>query len=1069
MHTSRSRRRISAALGVAVVAAGLTSAATMAAPTRAFAADQSGQAPAVTVQPDPSYQGRAFEGWGTSLAWFANVTGAYPDEIRNRLANLVFGKNGLDLNIARYNIGGGNAPDVPNYLRPGAAVEGWWKAPAGTTRTDTNWWDPNNPQDWNLQADQTQRWWVDRIKGDITQWEAFSNSPPWFQTVSGYVSGNFNAGQDQLKTSSIDDYTSYLAGVVKELERAHGINVATVDPFNEPNTTYWGTTLGPDGNPTGGRQEGAHMGPQLMGQVIRSLAPKLADDPGTRVSAMDETNPGTFVTDWNGYPSDARAEVGQLNVHTYGTGQRTSVRDIAKAEDKPPWMSEFEGSWGSGQSFTSMDPGIGMASHIVDDLRELEPTAWVLWQPVEDYDNMKPGGESAAGANWGEIQMPFNCTAQDTLQTCPIYTNTKFDTIRNFTHYIRPGDHLVKVNDVNSTAAVNDTGATVVHVNSAAQAQPVTLDLSKFRTISPHATVTPVLSDADHHLQSLDPIPVMGNSVTLTVPADSVTTFVIDGVNGVAHDAPLVQHNHIYRLQGVQSGRSLTPSGDSLVLHTNAATGDAASGPQLWDIRELAGGDSNGARYAVCSATDGRQLAVIDGALTLVAPGDDPAPSAQWILSTTGDGTYTLVNVGTKELVDVGGQATADGSPVGAYGPTSGSNQRWSILDETVTEIAPTPVFTVPGTAPQLPATVSATLAGGRTAELPVTWNVPGDGAWGNPGTVVVTGRATDALGATHLAKAEVTVDTLVSTLPARAKTYVGGQPTLPTTVTAVGEHGSTTSRPVAWDDTPADAFDQTGVVELHGLADAGDGRTLPATVRVQVTEPVEENAAQAAGTVISASYTESGYGTSGLTNGVLTDKAWSNWRSGTKDPSDTLTVTLPAQRTVTGVRAYWYKDGSADSWPLTVTVQTRAADGSWVDVGPPVSLPGGTAAAPITTVPVPATVTNGVRLLMTARPNGGYIQASELQVLASAPGKSADSSADAITVNGQPMAGFAPTTTSYDAPWQGAVPRVAAEAADPYAHLTVTQPTGGDRTATVRITAEDGTTSTTYTLRFGS
>ena len=92
--------------------------------------------PTVTVQPDPSYQGPAFEGWGTSLVWFANATGDYPAPIRDRLADLVFGPDGLNLNIARYNIGGGNAPDVPDYLRAGGAVEGWWRAPEGTTRDD---------------------------------------------------------------------------------------------------------------------------------------------------------------------------------------------------------------------------------------------------------------------------------------------------------------------------------------------------------------------------------------------------------------------------------------------------------------------------------------------------------------------------------------------------------------------------------------------------------------------------------------------------------------------------------------------------------------------------------------------------------------------------------------------------------------------------------------------------------------------------------------------------------------------------------------------------------------------
>jgi hypothetical protein len=42
-----------------------------------------------------------------------------------------------------------------------------------------------------------------------------------------------------------------------------------------------------------------------------------------------------------------------------------------------------------------MRPGLGLAQHIVDDLRELEPSAWVFWQPVEDWDNCETHGASS--------------------------------------------------------------------------------------------------------------------------------------------------------------------------------------------------------------------------------------------------------------------------------------------------------------------------------------------------------------------------------------------------------------------------------------------------------------------------------------------------------------------------------------------------------------------------------------------------------------------------------------------------------------------------------------------------
>jgi len=53
-----------------------------------------------------------FEGWGTSLCWWANVIGAYSN--RNDFVDLAFSK--LKLNIVRYNIGGGENPAATNTI-----------------------------------------------------------------------------------------------------------------------------------------------------------------------------------------------------------------------------------------------------------------------------------------------------------------------------------------------------------------------------------------------------------------------------------------------------------------------------------------------------------------------------------------------------------------------------------------------------------------------------------------------------------------------------------------------------------------------------------------------------------------------------------------------------------------------------------------------------------------------------------------------------------------------------------------------------------------------------------------
>jgi O-glycosyl hydrolase len=997
---------------------------TLAAPTAATAA----AAAATTITVDPSYHGERWEGWGTSLAWLAHATGGYPDEIRNKLADMLYGPDGLNLNIARYNIGGGNAPTVPSYLRPGGDVPGWWKAPATYTPADKDWWDPDDPQHWDWNADANQRWWVDKIKKRVDHWETFSNSPPWFQTVSGYVSGGFDPNADQIRTETLDEFSIYLLRVTEFLEKKHKIKVDTIEPLNEPNTNYWRTTLGADGRPTGGRQEGAHAGPALQAQVIESLR-RIA--PYRGIAAPDETNPGTLVTNWYGYTPAAKEAVDRINVHTYGTGQRTSVRDIAKAEQKSLWMSEVEGSWG--KDFTSMDSGLGMAQRIIDDLRELEPTAWVLWQPVEDAKNMVAEGN----LQWGAIHVPFDCGTNDTLATCPIRTNTKFDTIRNFTHYIRPGDQLVKVDGTRSVAATSKRGLTVVHSNPGTTTESVTLDLSKFEVDS-DAKVTPIVTSASGKLVKGAAVRVAGKRVTLTVPAQSVTTFLVSGVrdDGGSH----LREGRTYRFEGTASGRSMTPSGTDVVIRTNSTT----AADQLWTVQE----SDVHERYQLINAGTGQRLAVREGA-AVTEPAGAVDDGALWVLSSTGDGTYTLINVGERRLLDVNGGANGDGSRIGTYIPTGGSNQRWTLKDETVgrTEIALT--HTVPGQAPVLPATVTAVLPSGENRALPVTWTVLPASNWSKPGTVLVKGTATDVLGKTIPATAKVSVDVFTSTAPARAKAYVGGTAVMPATVTALGENGGQATVPVVW---TAASFPKLGVTEVAGTATVVPGQTLPAIARVQVTPPSE---GLLSGVSVTASYTEPGYSTAGLTNGNLTDKAWSNWKGSGRNPVETLTATLPTGASATSRAVlHFYRDNSSGGG-VAATVQggTVTAAGCQV-TGSPIPVTSSVVDIPLP----PGTTAPCIRLTPTP---DGYLTVSELQVYAAAPGRGSDASVTSILVDGTAIRSFDPAVKS----WQVAVgdpaaAKVTAVTADPYATVEVT---GSGRTRTVVATGEDGTAKTTY------
>jgi hypothetical protein len=81
----------------------------------------------LVLRPTADRPSTPFAGWGTALAWFANVTGGWPEAERSRLADLFYTDGGLGWTIARYSIGGGNAADTSPYLRTGATVPGFWR------------------------------------------------------------------------------------------------------------------------------------------------------------------------------------------------------------------------------------------------------------------------------------------------------------------------------------------------------------------------------------------------------------------------------------------------------------------------------------------------------------------------------------------------------------------------------------------------------------------------------------------------------------------------------------------------------------------------------------------------------------------------------------------------------------------------------------------------------------------------------------------------------------------------------------------------------------------------------
>lgn len=452
---------------------------------------------ATSVTIDPGIQYQTMEGWGTSLCWWGKIVGGYPDSKRKEIEELLFDKStGLGINIVRYNIGGGDDP-THNHLRSGGDIEGF---------------EPSNGV-WNWNADANQRKVLDEaIAKGVNIVEAFSNSPPYWMTNSGCVSGATNAASNNLKDDYYDDFAEYLTEVTKHFKDSWGVTFRTLNPLNEPNTNYWGAN---------GGQEGCHFDIDKQNLIIKETGTKLATKglTDTTVSAPDETSIDLAITDYNGYDSIAKSFLSQINTHTYGGSKRTELRELAKTENKRLWMSELDGSTGT-HNHNAIAPAIMLSNNIKNDLVNLQPVAWVFWQVVENEQNMLRENK-----NWGLIHSDFENGGNN------YYITKKFYAMENYCKFIKPGCKIICSNDSKTVSAFDKSSnsLTLVVTNDSSTQITYSYDLAKFKTIGSYAEV--YRTSATENFTKLSNSTISNQILSVTMPANSITTYTVSGVD----------------------------------------------------------------------------------------------------------------------------------------------------------------------------------------------------------------------------------------------------------------------------------------------------------------------------------------------------------------------------------------------------------------------------------------------------------------------------------------------------------------------------------------------------------
>lgn len=455
---------------------------------------------AVTVNVNPAVKYQEFEGWGTSICWWGNIIGKFPQQTRDSIMDLIFDTaDGLGLSMIRYNIGGGDAPSH-THMQTGKMMEGFKSG-------------ENASYDWTKDA--AQRWVVDAAKQRIPEkWfitEAFSNSPPYWMTVSGCASGGAG-GSNNLKSDYYTQFADYLTTVVQHFKDEWGITFRTLEPMNEPE----------NGWTSGAQQEGCSFSHENQVKLIREVKKKIDEKQLTTViSASDGNTYSSTTASYNFYDATIKSYISQVNTHGYFGGSRTDLQAAVARDGKRLWASEIDGS-GADYPFdqwthnhNDIVPGLDIANRVIRDLRDLKANGWVFWQIVESEQ-----AQTTLNKNWGCIHADFNGGSK-------YHITKKFHALRQFTSFIRPFSKMISIDNNDAVACISpeQDRLIIVQRNAGNSAVSYEYKVSDFEQVGSPVSVW--RSSATENLKKIDDLAVVNGTLAASSPARSITTYVI--------------------------------------------------------------------------------------------------------------------------------------------------------------------------------------------------------------------------------------------------------------------------------------------------------------------------------------------------------------------------------------------------------------------------------------------------------------------------------------------------------------------------------------------------------------
>jgi len=445
-------------------------------------------APTVTVNGAATYQ--RITGFGASEAFGqAETLQNQPAAVQQQVLNLLYStSSGAGLTMLRNEI----SADAGTTIEP--------TAPASPSAKPT--YLPLSA----IADDGGQLWWAQTIKHEYGVTEDFADAwsaPAFMKTNDSVDNGGTLCGVPGATCASGDwrqAYANYLAQYAKDYAQA-GVPLSYVGPENEANIGPGYDSMIMSPAQTANFME--YLGPTLFRSGLRTQAECCATegwDYAQQYAAAIEADP------------KANAWTPLFTSHGYTAPPNSPLTGWTKAVWETEWSTfeTYDPAWNDGTDAS----GLSWAQRIYTGLTSANLNAFLYWWGMTTT--------TENGDNEGLVQLDTS--------TGTVVPSGRLWAFANYSRFVRPGAVRIGASSANSdldvTAFRNVNGSVaIVVLNTATTAQTASFSVRGTGANGPVAV--PYLTDNSHDTAAQAPLPVIRGSFGATLPAGSLTTFVI--------------------------------------------------------------------------------------------------------------------------------------------------------------------------------------------------------------------------------------------------------------------------------------------------------------------------------------------------------------------------------------------------------------------------------------------------------------------------------------------------------------------------------------------------------------